>query len=43
MRVLITAVAMRSDLEVFTTDANFPRFAQVLPLRLHAPWADKPN
>lgn len=33
--VLICAVAVRHRLAVFTTDADFTRYAAVLPLRLH--------
>ena len=33
---LICAVAARRKLAVFTTDEDFGRFAQVLPLELHA-------
>ena len=32
---LICAVAVRHDLSVFTTDADFPRFARCLPIVLH--------
>ena len=35
--VLICAVAARHDLAIFTTDADFTRYAAVLPLRLHRP------
>lgn len=33
---LLCAIAVRRDLALFTTDADFGRFAEVLPLRLHA-------
>ena len=33
---LICAVAMRYDLIIFTTDLDFERYAQVLPIRLFA-------
>lgn len=33
---LLCAIATRRDLALFTTDADFGRFAEVLPLRLHA-------
>jgi predicted nucleic acid-binding protein len=36
---LIVAVAARRKLGVFTTDADFVRFAKLLPLALHAPRA----
>ena len=32
---LICALATRHRLSVFTTDADFPRYAAVLPIRLH--------
>ena len=35
--VLICAVAARHALSIFTTDADFERYAEVLPLRLHRP------
>jgi len=35
--LLICAVAHRLDLAVFTTDNDFPRYAEHLPVRLHAP------
>lgn len=35
--VLICAIAARHGLAIFTTDADFARYAQVLPLRLHRP------
>ena len=35
--VLICAVAARHGLAIFTTDADFARYAAVLPLRLHRP------
>jgi hypothetical protein len=35
--MLICAVAMRVDAPIFTTDADFPRYAQHLPLRLPTP------
>lgn len=34
---LICAVADRRDLPIFTTDQDFESFAQVLPIRIHAP------
>lgn len=34
---LICAVAVRRDLSVFSADADFRRFADVLPLRLYDP------
>lgn len=35
--VLICAVAARHGLAIFTTDADFSRHAEILPLRLHQP------
>ncbi len=35
--VLICAVAARHGLAIFTTDADFARYAAVVPLRLHTP------
>lgn len=35
IEVLICAIAVRHGLEIFTTDADFARYATVLPLRLH--------
>lgn len=32
---LICAVAARNDLPIFTTDGDFTRFAQILPVALH--------
>jgi len=34
---LICAVARRRQLSIFSTDADFERFAAVLPIRLHVP------
>jgi predicted nucleic acid-binding protein len=34
--LLICAVAARRDFAIFTTDGDFPRYALVLPIRLHA-------
>ncbi len=34
---LICAVAVRRELSIFTTDADFPRYARVLALQLHGP------
>ncbi|HET8772200.1 MAG TPA: PIN domain-containing protein [Thermoanaerobaculia bacterium] len=34
---LICAVAVRMDFPIFTTDADFRRFAAVLPIALYAP------
>jgi predicted nucleic acid-binding protein len=36
---LICAVANRRGLAIFSTDADFERFAAVLPIRLHVPKA----
>ena len=33
--VLICALAARHELAIFTTDDDFPRYAGVLPIRLH--------
>jgi predicted nucleic acid-binding protein len=35
--MLLCAVAARLDAPVFTTDADFTRYARHLPLRLHRP------
>jgi predicted nucleic acid-binding protein len=32
---LICALAVRHDLAIFTTDADFNRYAKILPIRLH--------
>ncbi len=32
---LICAVAARRDLPILTTDADFPRYARLVPIRLH--------
>jgi hypothetical protein len=34
---LLCAVAINRDLPIFTTDADFPRYAKHLPIRLHKP------
>jgi len=34
---LICAVAVRRELSIFITDADFPRYARVLALQLHGP------
>jgi predicted nucleic acid-binding protein len=34
---LICAVAARRRLPILTTDADFPRFARLLPIQLHSP------
>jgi predicted nucleic acid-binding protein len=34
---LICAAAARRDLPILTTDADFSRYARVLPIRLHVP------
>lgn len=34
---LLCAIAIRRDWELFTTDADFIRYARYLPLRLHRP------
>jgi predicted nucleic acid-binding protein len=36
---LICAVAARRELPILTTDADFVRYAKLLPIRLHAPRA----
>jgi predicted nucleic acid-binding protein len=37
---LICAVAEHHDLPIFTTDDDFTRFAELLPVRLHRPRFD---
>lgn len=39
---LICAVALRRDWPVFTVDADFPRYARHLALRLHGPRTGSP-
>jgi predicted nucleic acid-binding protein len=34
---LICAVALREDLDIYTTDKDFSSYAQHIPVRLHAP------
>ena len=34
--VLICALAVRHGVAIFTTDADFSRYAKILPIRLHA-------
>ena len=34
--VLICALAVRHGLAIFTTDADFSRYAKIVPIRLHA-------
>lgn len=36
---LICAISQRRQLDIFTTDDDFPRYARVLPIRLHRPRA----
>jgi len=36
---LICAAAMGRDLSIFSTDRDFPKYAEVLPIKLHAPHA----
>ena len=36
---LICAAAVRRQCRIFTTDEDFPRFAKVLPIKLHRPRA----
>jgi predicted nucleic acid-binding protein len=33
---LICAIAARHEFEIFSTDKDFPRFAEILPITLHA-------
>ncbi len=35
--LLVCAVAERLNIPIFTTDADFTRYAKVLPIRLHKP------
>lgn len=34
---LLCAIAHRTGISIFTTDADFPRYARHLPIRLHPP------
>ena len=35
--MVVCALALRLDCPIFTTDGDFPRYARVLPLKLHRP------
>jgi predicted nucleic acid-binding protein len=41
--MLICSLALRAKLAIFTTDADFPLYARVLPLKMHSPRMSHPS